>query len=349
MLTLAGRRSGPYQSRKSPLGISLQVWASPSFRTLVTGPTGQKKESTRTVAEGGDCCEDGGVEDSAVIVEADEVEVDDPGGLARFDDETRQGQDVGAAHFGCALEGLVRVLGSKAGSKQGVRETHARRMLRNRDERTWAWSGGGPGRNSGEHNALKSTFGTAVEMNPWVSVGSDLVTVEGGKSHVLPMKPWFGRARSGGAISRVIPHTTEVLPSLTRAEDGAVETEPARRAINTRPHHPHASAGREATVQENRTYVYAYVPRHVAVESVEGSAVRAEVLVEEAVEVRSREQAFEQCRSQARRGCSLCCFSCHSPPYTPGHRVWRVRRRASDSLALAFESLVKGVDESESR
>lgn len=43
------------------------------------------------------------------------------------------------------------------------------------------------------------------------------------------MKPWFGRARSGGAISRVIPHTTEVLPSLTRAEDGAVETEPARR------------------------------------------------------------------------------------------------------------------------
>lgn len=57
----------------------------------------------RTVAEGGDCCEDGGVEDSAVIVEADNVEVDDPGCLARFDDETRQGQDVGAVvhEFSC--------------------------------------------------------------------------------------------------------------------------------------------------------------------------------------------------------------------------------------------------------
>ena len=53
----------------------------------------------RTVAKGGDCCEDGGVEDSAVIVEADEVEVDDPGGLARLDHKTRQGQDVGAVAF----------------------------------------------------------------------------------------------------------------------------------------------------------------------------------------------------------------------------------------------------------
>jgi hypothetical protein len=32
--------------------------------------------------------------------------------------------------------------------------------------------------------------------------------------------------RSGGATSRVIPHTTVVLPSRTRAEEGAVDTEP---------------------------------------------------------------------------------------------------------------------------
>lgn len=57
---------------------------------------GKGEGGIRTVAEGGDRCEDGGVEDSAVIVEADNVDVDDPGCLARFDDETRQGQDVGA-------------------------------------------------------------------------------------------------------------------------------------------------------------------------------------------------------------------------------------------------------------
>jgi len=41
------------------------------------------------------------------------------------------------------------------------------------------------------------------------------------------MKPSFGRVRSGAAISRVIPQTTDVLPRRTRAEEGAVETEPA--------------------------------------------------------------------------------------------------------------------------
>ena len=41
----------------------------------------------------------------------------------------------------------------------------------------------------------------------------------------------------------MIPHTTEVLPSLTRAEDGAVETEPAKDERSTTP-------PREATVQE---------------------------------------------------------------------------------------------------
>ena len=107
-------------------------------------------------------------------------------------------------------------------------------MLRNRDERTWAWSGGGPGRNSGEHSALKSIFGTVVQSrSPGGQWSGHLPRLKRGE---LPMKPWFGRARSGGAISRVIPHTTEVLPSLTRAEDGAVETEPARRAINTHHH-----------------------------------------------------------------------------------------------------------------
>lgn len=42
-----------------------------------------------------------------------------------------------------------------------------------------------------------------------------------------PMKPWFGVAMSGGAISRVIPQTRVVLPRRMRAEEGAVEMEPA--------------------------------------------------------------------------------------------------------------------------
>lgn len=123
----------------------------------------------------------------------------------------------------------------RAGPSWGMK-THARRILRNRDERTWAWSGGGPGRNSGEHSALKSIFGTVVQSrSPGGQWSGHLPRLKRGE---LPMKPWFGRARSGGAISRVIPHTTEVLPSLTRADDGAVETEPARRGDERSTHHP---------------------------------------------------------------------------------------------------------------
>ncbi len=43
----------------------------------------------------------------------------------------------------------------------------------------------------------------------------------------VPMKPECGAVNWGGAISRVKPHTTVVLPSLTRVDEGAVEIEPA--------------------------------------------------------------------------------------------------------------------------
>lgn len=48
-----------------------------------------------------------------------------------------------------------------------------------------------------------------------------------GSTSRSPMKPWFGVAMSGGAISSVIPQTSVVLPIRISAEDGAVEMDPA--------------------------------------------------------------------------------------------------------------------------
>lgn len=98
-------------------------------------------------------------------------------------------------------------------------------MLRRREDRTCASSGGGPGRNSGEHNALKSMFGTVRGKAD--ALGFPPLSLSQVRGVPVPMKPSFGRARSDGAISSVMPQTTEVLPNRTRAEDGAVETEPA--------------------------------------------------------------------------------------------------------------------------
>lgn len=104
--------------------------------------------------------------------------------------------------------------------KNGIRrKTHERRMSRNRDDKTCASSGGGPGRNKGEQSGLRSTFGTVDRVVSGRIVLRNQLDA--------PMKPSFGRARSGGAISNVTPHTTEVLPSRTRADEGAVETDPA--------------------------------------------------------------------------------------------------------------------------
>lgn len=47
-----------------------------------------------TISESADCGEDCGIEDAAVIVEADNVEVDNPGRFARFDHEVREWQNI---------------------------------------------------------------------------------------------------------------------------------------------------------------------------------------------------------------------------------------------------------------
>lgn len=46
------------------------------------------------------------------------------------------------------------------------------------------------------------------------------------KTQNSPKNPQFGALISGGAISRVIPHTTVVFPSRIREEEGAVEIDP---------------------------------------------------------------------------------------------------------------------------
>lgn len=112
--------------------------------------------------------------------------------------------------------------------------------------------------------------------------------------------------------------------------------------------HINSGSGRLARRDERAgTCVYADVPRDLVLESVEGSAVRAEVLVEEAVEVRSREQALEQGRSQAGRRCSLCCSCCHPPAVYSGiqnsESVERVSSSSSD-LALARECVVASME-----
>lgn len=66
----------------------------------VSRPAGAKVGSgggRRTAAECADGGEDGRVEDAAVKVEADDVDVEDPGGLAWLDDEGREREDVRAA------------------------------------------------------------------------------------------------------------------------------------------------------------------------------------------------------------------------------------------------------------
>lgn len=149
----AGRWFGPYRRRTrlrgTALGGALTVRNSRPSPDRLSGPL--------TIPESAYGGEHGGVEDPAVIVEPDDVEVDDPGGLAWFDHELGKREDVGAV-FGCAGQDQ---LPDKGEPKEGA-YTDARRMLRSREERTCASSGGGPGRNKGEHSALRSMLGTVM-------------------------------------------------------------------------------------------------------------------------------------------------------------------------------------------
>lgn len=96
-------------------------------------------------------------------------------------------------------------------------------MSRRRAERTCASSEGGPGWKRGEQSGLRSTLGTETEdASEAVSSRERLKEDETSE----PMKPSFGRVRSGAATSRVMPHTTEVFPRRTSVDEGAVETEP---------------------------------------------------------------------------------------------------------------------------